>query len=119
MLLYIRTFKLFLTLQLLIGSVSYAQLRIQSCTAVSAQTYATAHALGRGVNLDNMLEAPREGDWGVKADPALIDRAAATFKTVRVPIRWSNHAAPTADATLDPVFAARVDQVVDALLLKG
>jgi endoglucanase len=38
---------------------------------------------------------------------------------VRLPVRWSNHAAPTADATIDEAFAQRVDQVVDALLAKG
>lgn len=42
--------------------------------------------------------------------------AAGAFTTVRLPVRWSNHAAPAADATLDEVFAARVNQVVDALL---
>ena len=91
----------------------------QSCTAVTAQTCATAHALGRGVNLGNMLEAPIEGDWGVKLEPAYIDKAAGSFATVRLPVRWSNHAAPTADATLDETFAKRVDQAVDALLAKG
>lgn len=34
-------------------------------------------------------------------------------------MRWSNHAAPTADAKIDEAFASRVDQVVDALLAKG
>jgi len=90
-----------------------------SCAAVTAQTCATARALGRGINLGNMLEAPREGDWGVKLEPAYIDQVASTFDTVRVPVRWSNHAALGADARLDEAFAARVDQVVDALLARG
>ncbi len=91
----------------------------QSCTAVTPQACNTAHALGRGINLGNMLDAPREGDWGVKLEPAYIDRVAGTFATIRLPVRWSNHAAPTADATIDEEFAKRVDQVVDALLAKG
>jgi endoglucanase len=91
----------------------------QSCAAVTPQTCALAHALGRGINFGNMLEAPREGDWGVKAEPAYIDQVAGKFATVRLPVRWSNHAAPTADAKLDEAFAGRVDQVVDALLAKG
>jgi endoglucanase len=90
-----------------------------SCAAVTRQTCATAQALGRGINLGNMLEAPREGDWGVRLEPAYIDKVAEAFNTVRVPIRWSNHAAPTEDATIDEEFAKRVDQVVDALLAKG
>lgn len=91
----------------------------QGCHAVSQATCETARALGRGVNLGNMLEAPREGDWGVRAEPALVEQAAAQFRTVRLPVRWSNHAAPTADATIDEAFARRVDAVVDALLARG
>lgn len=90
-----------------------------SCTAVTQQTCARAQALGRGINLGNMLEAPREGDWGVRLEPAYIDKVAGAFSTVRVPVRWSNHAALTADARLDEAFARRVDQVVDALLARG
>jgi len=91
----------------------------QTCAAVSVETCAIARTLGRGVNMGNMLEAPREGDWGLRVEPAYIDKATAVFNTVRLPVRWSNHAAPTADAKLDEVFAARVDQVVDSLLAKG
>lgn len=90
-----------------------------SCTAVTGPTCATAQALGRGINLGNMLEAPREGDWGVRLEPAYIDKVTGAFRTVRVPVRWSNHAAPTPDAKLEEAFARRVDQVVDALLAKG
>lgn len=89
------------------------------CRAVTLQTCDLAHALGRGINLGNMLEAPREGDWGVRAEPRFIDEATRAFATVRLPVRWSNHAEPTEDATLDGVFAKRVDAVVDALLAKG
>jgi len=91
----------------------------QNCSAVTPETCAVAHALGRGVNLGNMLDAPREGDWGVKLEPAFIDKAASAFTTVRLPVRWSNHAAPTADATIDEAFFAKVDKAVDALLAKG
>ncbi len=69
--------------------------------------------------MGNMLEAPREGDWRVRLDPAFIAKAAEVFETVRVPVRWSNHAAPTADAKLDDFFAARVDSVIDSLLARG
>jgi endoglucanase len=91
----------------------------QNCSAVSAETCAVAHALRRGINLGNMLDAPREGDWGVKLEPQYIDRAASNFATVRLPVRWSNHAAPTADAKIDEQFAQRVDWAIDALLAKG
>jgi endoglucanase len=91
----------------------------QSCASVSPETCNIARSLGRGVNVGNMLDAPREGDWGVKWDPAMVDLVAPRFKTVRVPVRWSNHAAKTADATIDEEFAKRVDQVIDAFLAKG
>lgn len=89
------------------------------CKSVSAETCATAQALGRGINMGNMLEAPKEGDWGVRLLPEYIDRAATVFNTVRIPIRWSNHAAVTADATIDPTFFSRVDKAVDQALAKG
>lgn len=69
--------------------------------------------------MGNMLDAPREGDWGVRLEDAYIEKAAGAFTTVRLPVRWSNHAAPTADAKIDEAFAARVDRAVDALLAKG
>jgi endoglucanase len=91
----------------------------QACASVTPQTCAIANALGRGINLGNMLDAPVEGLWGVKLEPDYIDKVAGVFSTVRLPVRWSNHAALSADATLDPEFAARVDRAVDALLAKG
>ncbi len=90
-----------------------------SCKAVTPQTCSVAQALGRGINLGNMLDAPEEGQWGVRLEPAYIDLATGAFTTVRLPVRWSNHAALTADAKLDEAFAQRVDEVVDALLAKG
>lgn len=91
----------------------------QACHAVSRAACHAAHALGRGINLGNMLEAPREGDWGVRLEPAYLELAARHFQTVRLPVRWSNHAAPTADARLDEAFARRVDGAVNALLAGG
>ncbi|MET0517678.1 MAG: glycoside hydrolase family 5 protein, partial [Burkholderiaceae bacterium] len=89
------------------------------CQAVTPETCALAKSLRRGVNFGNMLEAPREGDWGLKVEQLYIDEAGAAFSTVRLPVRWSNHAAPTEAATLDEVFARRIDAVVDMLLSKG
>lgn len=102
------------------SSMLNPQVRVtQSCRSVSPDTCALAHALGRGINMGDMLEAPKEGDWGVRLDPAYIDKITGVFTTVRVPVRWSNHSAQTSDATLDDFFAARVDTVVDKLLSKG
>lgn len=91
----------------------------QPCHSVSAQACAAAHALGRGVNLGNALDAPREGDWGLTLRPELLDHAARHFHTVRLPVRWSNHASADAQALLDEAFARRVDAAVDRLLAAG
>ena len=49
--------------------------------------------IGRGINLGNALEAPNEGDWGVVLQPDYFKAIAqAGFNSVRIPIRWSNHA---------------------------
>jgi endoglucanase len=100
-------------------SLAHADPARQACHAVSARTCEIAHDLGRGVNLGNVLDAPQEGDWGLRLEPALLAVPAGHFRTVRLPVRWSNHAAPGAEATLQEPFARRVDQAVDQLLAQG
>ncbi|MFA6287838.1 MAG: glycoside hydrolase family 5 protein [Opitutaceae bacterium] len=70
--------------------------------------------LGRGINLANALEAPKEGEWGVTLQPEYfkIIREAG-FYTVRLPVRWSAHALKEPPYTIDPAFAARVDWAID------
>ncbi len=61
----------------------------------------------------NMLEPPNEGDWGRAINATdFADIKAAGFSTVRIPVRWSNHASYAAPYTIDPAFMARVEQVV-------
>lgn len=86
----------------------------------SASAIAAAAALGRGVNFGNMFEAPKEGDWGLTVTDDFIDKAAAAgFASVRLPVRWSNHAGATAPYTIDAAFLARVTSVIDKLLAKN
>jgi endoglucanase len=69
--------------------------------------------LGRGVNLGNALEAPREGLWGVTLKEEyfkLIKQAG--FDTVRIPISWSAHAQQSPPYTIEPDFFKRIDWVV-------
>jgi endoglucanase len=69
--------------------------------------------LRRGINLGNMLEAPREGEWGLTVWEEYFDLIQeAGFDFVRLPVRWSTHAKGSAPYTLDPVFLARVDEVI-------
>ena len=68
----------------------------------------------RCMNLGNMLEAPNEGDWGVRVEEDYLATIAdAGFDTVRIPVRWSNHADETAPYTIDETFMERVHEVVD------
>jgi endoglucanase len=86
----------------------------------SASATATAAAIGRGVNFGNMFEAPTEGAWGLTVTDDFIDKATATgFTSVRLPVRWSNHAGAQTPFTIDAAFMTRVAAVVDRLLAKG
>jgi endoglucanase len=86
----------------------------------SAHADSVARSLGRGVNFGNMLEAPTEGAWGISVTDDFIDKAAAAgFNSVRLPVRWSNHALGAAPYTIDPAFMARVETVVNKLLARN
>jgi endoglucanase len=86
--------------------------------SVQAQTIAAA--LGRGVNFGNMLEAPNEGDWGLTVQTEYFTKAKdAGFVTIRLPVRWSNHAAATSPYAIDADFMTRVEAVVDEALAAG
>ena len=68
---------------------------------------------GRGVNLGNALEAPKEGDWGVVLKEEYFDLIKqAGFQSVRIPARWSAHAESSPACRIDPPFFARVDWAV-------
>ncbi len=86
----------------------------------ASTTQALAHALGRGVNFGNMFDAPNEGDWDqLFFREAFLDEAhAAGFTTIRLPVRWSNHARATSPFTIDEPFFARIEHVVDEALLR-
>jgi endoglucanase len=77
--------------------------------------------MGRGINFGNMLDAPREGDWGLRVEERFIDLVGegGFTRSVRLPVRWSNHASPDAAAVIDPAFFARVERIVDRLLARG
>lgn len=88
-----------------------------ACASPGDEAFAAAASLGRGVNFGNMLEAPREGDWSRTARDEDIDRVAqAGFATIRLPVRFSNHAGTAAPYRLDPDFVARIDHIVDRAL---
>ena len=76
--------------------------------------------LGRGVNLGNALEAPKEGQWGVTLKEGYFQLIKeAGFNSVRIPIRWNAHAANTPPYTIDPAFFERIDWAVNQSLSRG
>lgn len=70
--------------------------------------------LGRGINLGNALEAPKEGAWGfsLKDEYFPLIRKVG-FDHVRLPVRWSGHAAKKAPYRIDENFFKRVDWALD------
>jgi len=81
---------------------------------VSGVAPAAAAHFKKGINLGNRLEAPNEGDWGgtVLAEdfPFIAKRG---FDHVRIPIRFSGHAAASLPYTIDAAFFSRIDTVLN------
>jgi len=76
--------------------------------------------LGRAINLGNALEAAQEGAWGVTLREEYFQLIRdGGFDGVRIPIKWSAHAASTAPYTIDPTFLARIDWAVNNALSRG
>ena len=79
-----------------------------------------ATSLRRGMNVGNALDAPTEGAWGVVLEPPFFEAiAAAGFDHVRIPVRFSAHAAEGAPYTIDAEFFRRVDWAVEQVLSRG
>ncbi|KQV14607.1 MULTISPECIES: cellulase family glycosylhydrolase [unclassified Kitasatospora] len=73
-------------------------------------------------NLGNTLDAiPNEGSWGNgQTTKATFDTIAAQgFRSVRIPVTWSDHQSTTAPYTVDATYLARVKQIVDWALADG
>jgi endoglucanase len=74
----------------------------------------------RGMNLGNRLDAPEEGAWGPVLSESDFPRIAARgFDHVRLPVRFSAHAAKAPPYAIDSDFIARVDWAVEQALQAG
>jgi endoglucanase len=71
------------------------------------------------VNLGNALDALPGGPQFELAERHLDLVREAGFDTVRLPVRWSAHAADDPPYRLEPAFAAEADRFVDAALERG
>jgi len=68
----------------------------------------------RCMNLGSALEAPQEGEWGYTIEREdLVELKQVGFDTVRLPVRWSVHAAETPPYKIDPVFLNRVAEITN------
>ena len=73
--------------------------------------------LAKTVSMGNALEAPVEGDWGMKIEKEYFKLIKdAGFTAVRVPIKWSAHALENAPFTVDKSFFERIDEVLSQAL---
>jgi endoglucanase len=105
----------------LVGCSGPAPTRIAKETATllpadSADVFAFEQnrRLGHGVNLGNALEAPTEGEWGMTLEAEFFSVIyQGGFDSVRVPIRWSNHAASQSPYLIEKAFFERIDWVVE------
>jgi endoglucanase len=86
----------------------------------NSKAFEIAKRLSPGINFGNMLEAPEEGAWGLRLEERWFDLAKqAGFVTIRLPIRWSNHAERTRPYRLHANFLARIDTAVAMANARG
>lgn len=103
------------------GLAAYPPMPAGRDTGADPAVHQRVRALGRGINFGNIFDAPTEGAWGLRADDELINlvgRGSFT-QSVRLPVRWSNHASADASARINPAFFDRVETTVDRLLARG
>ncbi|GAA4309790.1 cellulase family glycosylhydrolase [Streptomyces venetus] len=82
----------------------------------------TVAAMQPSWNLGNSLDAvPGETSWGnPPVTKALFDTIKAQgFRSVRIPVTWTDHQSSTAPYTIDAAWMSRVKQVVDWALADG
>jgi endoglucanase len=100
--------------------VSIMILNCVSQAAKSPDPFNQNKRLGRGMNFGNALEAPNEGDWGVKLKPEYFKIIKdAGFDSVRIPIRWSSHSLEQSPYTIDPNFFTRIDWAIKNALMNN
>ncbi|WP_089156191.1 cellulase family glycosylhydrolase [Micromonospora sp. NBS 11-29] len=77
---------------------------------------ATVAAMQPGWNLGNTLDAiPDETAWGNPLTTQALLRHVRSqgYRSIRLPITWSNHHGPAPDYTIDATWMNRVRQIVD------
>ncbi|GAB2974825.1 cellulase family glycosylhydrolase [Saccharothrix stipae] len=83
---------------------------------------AAVAAMQPGWNLGNTLDAiPGETSWGnpLTTREHLRHVRSQGYKSIRLPVTWSNHHGPAPDHAIDPAWLGRVREVVDWSLAEG
>ncbi|MFD3664054.1 cellulase family glycosylhydrolase [Streptomyces sp. NPDC058659] len=94
----------------------------RSTVRVPARAMDAVAAMQPSWNLGNTLDAvPHEDSWGNgQTTKATFEKIAADgFRSVRIPVTWSDHQSTTAPYTIDATYMARVKQLVDWALGSG
>ncbi|KJK38124.1 cellulase [Streptomyces variegatus] len=94
-----------------------------TASAASASALDVVANMQPGWNLGNSFEAigADETAWGnPRVTQAFFRRLKAQgFRSIRIPVTWGQHEGSAPTYTLDPVFLARIKQVVDWALADG
>lgn len=93
-----------------------------SAVSVPASAMEAVAAMQPSWNLGNTLDAiPDEDSWGNgQTTKATFEKIATDgFRSVRIPVTWSDHQSATALYTIDATYMARVKQLVDWALDSG
>lgn len=89
---------------------------------VPGNAMAAVAAMQPGWNLGNSLDAiPNETNWGQpRTTKALLNSVRAQgFKSIRIPVTWSDHQGAAPNHTIDPAYLSRVKEVVDWAIADG
>ncbi|TQE23928.1 cellulase [Streptomyces ipomoeae] len=100
-----------------------AEPKASAATApVPGNAMAAVAAMQPGWNLGNSLDAiPDETDWGQpRTTKALLDSVRPRgFRSIRIPVTWSDHQGAAPKYTIDPAYMNRVKEVVDWAMADG
>ncbi len=73
--------------------------------------------LGRGINIANALEAPKEGSWGLYINDEYFPKIKAVgFTSIRIPIRWSAYSNDAFPYTINEDFFHRIESLIKTAL---
>ena len=107
---------------LLAGALLATLFSLAAPSSARADMRAYARAMQPGWNLGNTLDAiPGETSWGNPpvTEAFIREIAAQGFKSIRIPVTWTDHTGVAPEYAIDPVWMERVQQIVDWSLQAG